>query len=106
MVIFKRFDYTPNSITDQANNKRRLYHCLKCQYANCVKSRVDNGRQPVDATVAAAACLPRSVCHQPDKVKQMAINLYLEGLGFRGAEEALGISYQASKNGQATWRAP
>lgn len=69
-------------------------NCPKCQSAHFVKAGFNNGRQRYkckDCNHYFSVHKPTR--HKSEEVKQMAINMYLEGLGFRSIGRILGISY-------------
>lgn len=69
-------------------------NCPKCQSTHFVKSGFKNGKQ----RYKCKNCVHYFSVHKPsnqksNETKQMAINMYLEGLGFRSIGRLLGISY-------------
>lgn len=70
-------------------------HCPKCQHSNFVKAGFNNGRQRYKCKLCNHCfSVKKPVHHKSDETKQLAINMYLEGLGFRAIGRLLGISHQ------------
>ncbi|WP_418936123.1 IS1 family transposase [Moraxella bovis] len=68
--------------------------CPKCKHKHFVKAGFNNGRQ----RYKCKGCnhyfsVHKPTHHKSEATKQMAINMYLEGLGFRSIGRILGISY-------------
>lgn len=71
-----------------------LDHCPKCQSNHIVKAGFASGKQ----RYRCKDCIHhftvlRKSTKKDDKVKRMAVDMYLEGLGFRAIGRVLGISY-------------
>ena len=74
-----------------------ITHCPKCQSTHLVKAGFAYGKQ----RHRCKACnhyftVMRKSTKKSDETKQMAIKMYLEGLGFRAIGRLLNISHQTA----------
>lgn len=70
-------------------------HCPKCQHTNFVKAGFNNGRQRYKCKGCSHYfSVKKPIHHKSNETKQMAIKMYLEGLGFRAIGRLLNISHQ------------
>lgn len=69
-------------------------HCPKCQNTHFVKAGFNNGKQRYKCkNCHYYFSVHKHSSHKSDEVKKMAIDMYLEGLGFRSIGRVLNISY-------------
>ena len=72
-------------------------HCPKCQSQHFVKAGFNNGRQRYKCKLCNHYfSVQKPVRHKSDETKQMAIKMYLEGLGFRAIGRLLNVSHQTA----------
>nr|WP_115006364.1 IS1 family transposase [Moraxella lacunata] len=69
-------------------------HCPKCQSPSFVKAGFNNGKQRYKCKDCCYYfSVHKHASHKSDDIKKMAIDMYLEGLGFRSIGRVLSISY-------------
>ncbi len=80
--------------TNQQPMNETFTHCPKCQSIHFVKAGFNAGKQRYkckDCNYYFTVQKPSR--HKDEATKEMAIKMYLEGLGFRAIGRLLGISY-------------
>ena len=67
-------------------------HCPKCSCARKVKNGIVKGKQRYRCSDCGCNYTLSSRYRLPESLRKQAIQLYLEGLGFRSIERILGVS--------------
>ena len=76
------------------NQKLTVSHCPKCQSSHFIKAGFACGKQRYKCKDCNHYfTVMRKSTKKSDEIKQMAIDMYFKGLGFRAIGRLLGISY-------------